>query len=291
MDSVGDSSLCGRGAGCSSLGPGISAGVRGEPRRGGQIVDHGIRHTGVDLTFQVGEQVILPIAVTVIGIVEPVGDGPPWSGLILQGQGPWTDFHFRLLGLTSTLNNGDSVPPGTSLRDLQDSGALWPGVRPYLHVELYHRGFRIDPKSQIGVIWPDHPSENPGAGVDMDNWHLHRLIQAGELAQDEGRLRETLDIYAEALLVLDWETSNPFLLRWTAEILSDLGDFEQAAEVQQRYLDQLEMELFYADGNLPDVALGPIAAVQSSQSLLIYIAHGTDNLGAYLAGQPTVIFD
>ena len=67
-----------------------------------------------------------------------------------------------------------------------------------------------------------------------------------------------------------------------------MGDFEQAAEVQQRYLDQLEMELFYADGNLPDVALGPIAAVQSSQSLLIYIAHGTDNLGAYLAGQPTV---
>ena len=181
--------------------------------------------------------------------------------------------------------------PGTSLGDLQDSGALWPGVRPYLHVELYHRGFRIDPKSQIGVIWPDRPSENPGAGVDMDNWHLHRLIQAGEVAQDEGRLRETLDIYAEALLVLDWETSNSFLLRWTAEILSDLGDFEQAAEVQQRYLDQLEMELFYADGNLPDVALGPIAAVQSSQSLLIYIAHGTDNLGAYLAGQPTVIFD
>ena len=43
------------------------------PVEGGQIVDHGIRHTGVDLTFQVGEQVILPIAVTVIGI---------WSSLL-----------------------------------------------------------------------------------------------------------------------------------------------------------------------------------------------------------------
>ena len=147
---------------------------------------------------------------------------------------------------------------------IQDPGIDFPGIRPYLHVEVYLNGQAVDPAEWGDIFWPDHPVENAGSDIHWDivDWPNRRLARQARRAWAAQDHAAAATLYRRALTF-----------------------------AQRILLAFLELELDFAEGALPSRTLGTIAAVPSPESLRIQIFHQMTNLHAYEAGEPTVIFD
>ena len=223
-----------------------------------EILDHGRRHTGVDLKFAVGEVVHAPIAGRIAWIVSDLTMESDWQGVVLEGDEPQADLTLRLLGLKPTVAWGDEVVAGQVIGHTQDAAADFPGIRPYLHVEIYLSGQRVDPTEWTERFWPDHPVVNAGADVDWDanDWPQQRVLDKAYEARVAGDHAAAVALYRQAPSLSDWEVSNTHLYRELAEVFAEAGKYRGALEIQRALVAFLELELEFAEGTLPSGCSG-----------------------------------
>ena len=113
--------------------------------KGFRIIDHDPNHTGIDLKFFVGEAVTSPIDGVVQHIVANSTVTSKWRGLVINGTDDEDELHLRLLGIAAAVELGAPIKSGEFIGRIQDASKDFPGLRPYLHLEVYKNGARIDP--------------------------------------------------------------------------------------------------------------------------------------------------
>lgn len=258
---------------------------------GDRVIDHRPYHIGVDLRFAVGEAVVLPWEATIISQVPSPGTLVGWGSVILEGRGEWADYTIRLLGIDSPHLTGDTLRPGDTIGTVLDPGQDWPGVEPHLHVDLYWKGESILSAPNAEAMWQGHPVFYPGENMNPAKWPTMTLRQKAVNAQAEGRIGDAIGLWYDALNAPDWESSDTWILSRISHLFAQRGDFAHAIEFQERYVELLELERRFSAGELPDIFLFAIGAVQSLESLDIWIMHATTNLDAYKAGQQTIFFE
>ena len=132
-----------------------------------------------------------------------------WQGVVLEGDEPQADLTLRLLGLKPTVAWGDEVVAGQVIGHTQDAAADFPGIRPYLHVEIYLSGQRVDPTEWTERFWPDHPVVNAGADVDWDanDWPQQRVLDKAYEARVAGDHAAAVALYRQASSLSDWKVT------------------------------------------------------------------------------------
>jgi len=165
---------------------------------------------------------------------------------------------------------------------------VFPGVKPYLHIEVYQDGKRIDPTNFIAARIENRPIVCPAVKVDY-NLKINNLIARAKGLEKDAKYLEAIDVYLEALKQPAWETTTTYILHYIADNYARLGNFAEAVRTQREMLRMLDYELKYSRGALPDKSLGVIAAVNTEESLSILIANHSANLKAYEENKQTYI--
>jgi tetratricopeptide (TPR) repeat protein len=259
-------------------------------------VDHSHYHMGRDVGCRPGERVTSPLRGVVAGFVAPVTPRSHWQGIVLRGTGRDAGLMVRILGIRPTVSIGTGVDTFTVIGRAQDARDDYSDLRPYLHVELYEGGIRTDPVDWLlGATsreWRErHPFMDPQAQSELFFRH-DQLLSAGLLRELAGDYGAAIRRYTEALDYPKWEDTQSEAYHYLARSQAALGDFEEATITQQALLALLEFELACSEGELPDHALGPVAACRGPDSLRLLIHNHTLNLRAYEARRQTVyIYD
>lgn len=245
-------------------------------------IDHGERHTGVDVRFTYGEQVLLNYPAEVIDLVQDTAAGPLWRGVVLRLAPPSADITFRLLGVTVSHRIGARVGGGVPIGFLQDGRSLWPRVLPHVHVEAYVNGVRVDPTPYINALWPGRPIENPGAD------YFRAADSRAQIASERAWAAFRNQQFAEAIPLFEvartrngWETGWFDLMGAQAHAHARTGDFTRATALQEQYVSILDLVLDFAAGHLPAPELGTISAAPSVQSATIKSERAKRTLDAY----------
>lgn len=241
--------------------------------KGFRIIDHDPNHTGIDLKFFVGEAVTSPIDGVVQHIVANSTVTSKWRGLVINGTDDEDELHLRLLGIAAAVELGAPIKSGEFIGRIQDASKDFPGLRPYLHLEVYKNGARIDPTEWASENWPRRTIFYPRRGMGSRSvpWANLRLLSEAKRLENLEDYEGAVVTYEKALRWPDWEVTNTAIYRWIAQTYALLGRFDAAARAQETYLQSLRLELQFSEGALPDASLGTIAAVQTPESLRIYI--------------------
>ena len=258
------------------------------------IINHNPRHTGIDLGSDPGETLRSPIDGLVLRIVKESLVKMTWTGIVLKGKDEMGDVAIRILGVAPTVTIGMAIKAGDAIGLAQDPSRDLSGLKPYIHLEVYRNGLLINPTQWAARLWPERAVTNPGTDLDWDalSWRqIGLMAEAGRRHHENNDYSGAIAVYRQALRLPDWEASNTHIHRRIAQAYALLDDYRAAVAAQETYLRLLRLELDYAEGAVPDPELGTIAAVQTPQSLRIYIGHEKDNLESYRLNQPTIIHD
>lgn len=251
------------------------------------VVDHEERHTGVDVKFAYGEQVLLNYPAEVIGLVQDTAAGARWPGVVLRLSPPSADIAFRLLGVTVSHRIGARVGGGVPVGFMQDPRSLWPRVLPHVHVEAYVNGMRVDPTPYINTLWPGRPIENPGADyVRTADSRAQIASERAWAAFRNQQFDEAIPLFDLARTLNGWETGWFDLLGAQAHAHARTGDFVRATALQEQYVAILDLVLDFAAGHLPAPELGTISSAPSVQSATIKSDRAKRTLEAYRNRDP-----
>jgi len=253
---------------------------------GGEVINHGPWHTGVDLDSSPGEKLTFPIASEVMRIETDLVSS--WRGIILRGTGDYSGYKFRLLGLQPFVEPGATIGKNTIIGEVQDPRHEFPDLNPYIHFEVYENDTLIDPTPLASEFFPDRKIVNPGAKSSFMFPH-YKLLNEAAAWRGDGEIELEIIAYEKALKLPDWETIPIFALHHLADSYASIGDFENAVRVQEKLVRVLRLQLEFAAGKVPSAELGVIAAVNREQSLNILINAQTMNLDAYKANEQTAI--
>lgn len=252
----------------------------------GKIVNHSPFHTGIDVFSTPSEKVYSVIVGKILRIESDDKSG--WRGLTIEGTANDAKYTVRMLGIIPIVNEGSEVDLQTAIGVAQDPGTVFPGVKPYLHIEVYQDGKRIDPTNFIAARIKNRPIVHPAAKVGY-NLKINDLIAKAKDLEKETKYLEAIDVYLEAMKQPVWETTATYILHYIADNYARLGNFAEAVKTQREMLKTLDYELKYSSGALPDKSLGVIAAVNTEESLRILIANHSANLKAYEESKQTYI--
>jgi tetratricopeptide (TPR) repeat protein len=256
------------------------------PPTSGRIIDHSPFHTGVDVFSKPSEKIYSPIVGNVIRIER--AENVNWHGIIIKGIDDDSNYTLRILGIKPLINVAAKVDARTILGIAEDPGIDFPGIKPYLHFELYQDGKRIDPIKFVTDRLPHRSIIDAAIGVDYDSKIIQLLNKAKNLGKD-AKYSEAINLYLEALKYPSWETTNTYILHYIADNYAQLGKFAEAVKTQKEMLKRLNYELEYSLGSLPDKSLGIIAAVNTEESLRVLIGNHSMNQKAYEEKKQTYI--
>jgi len=252
----------------------------------GKIINHSPFHTGIDVFSEPGEKVYSVIVGKVLRVESD--DKSSWRGLIIGGMANDVNYTVRMLGITPIIDVGSKVDLQTAIGVAQDPGIVFPGVKPYLHIEVYRDGKRIDPTNFIAARIKNRPIVHPAVEVDY-NLKINDLVAKAKSLEKDSKYLEAIDVYLQALKQPAWETTTTYIMHYIADNYAQLGKFAEVVKTQREMLRMLDYELKYSSGALPDKSLGVIAAVNTEESLRILIANHSANLKAYEENKQTYI--
>jgi hypothetical protein len=253
---------------------------------GSRIIDHSSFHTGVDVMSKPGEKIFSMIVGKVIRLEG--AENANWHGIIIKGTDDDSIYTLRILGVRPSIEAEAKTDAQTIIGVAEDPGIDFPGIKAYLHIELYQNGKRIDPTKFIASRLKDRPMVHPATAVDVDS-RIDQLVYKAKNLEKESKYFEAIDVYTEALRCPSWESTNTNILHYIADNYARLGKFTEAVKVQKDMLMKLTSELNYSAGALPDKSLGVIAAVNTEESLRVLIANHSANLKAYEENKQTYI--
>jgi hypothetical protein len=253
---------------------------------GGRIIDHSPFHTGVDVFSKPSEKIYSVIVGKVISIEG--AENVNWHGIIVKGSNDDSKYIVRMLGIKPLIDVGAKVDTRTVLGFAEDPGIDFPGIKPYLHFELYQDNKRIDPTKFVAERLRDRPIIDPAVGIDY-NSKINQLVNRAKNLEREKKYFEAINVYREALKYPSWETTNTYILHYIADNYAQLGEFTEAVKTQKEMLQRLNYELEYSLGSLPNKSLGVIAAVNTEESLRVLIGNHSLNLKAYKEKKQTYL--
>lgn len=253
---------------------------------GGRIIDHSPFHTGVDVFSKPGEKIYSMIVGKVIRIEG--AENVNWHGIIIKGSDDDSNYTVRILGIKPLIDVEAKVNVRTVLGIAEDPGIDFPGIKPYLHFELYQDGKRIDPTQFVVERLRGRSIIDPAIWIDY-NSKINQLVNRAKNLEGERKYFEAINVYMEALKYPSWETTNTYILHYIADNYARLGKFTEAARTQKEMLQKLNYELEYSLGSLPNKSLGVIAAVNTEESLRVLIGNHLMNLKAYEEKKQTYI--
>ena len=256
------------------------------PPTPGRIIDHSPFHTGVDVFSKPGEKIYSPIVGKVIRIEG--AENVNWHGIIIKGSDDDSNYTLRILGIKPLIDVEAKVDARTILGTAEDPSIDFPGIKPYLHFELYQDGKRIDPIKFVAERLRDRSIIDAAVGIDYDSKIIQLVNKAKNLGK-EAKYFEAINVYMEALKYPSWETTNTYILHYIADNYAQLGKFTEAVKRQKEMLQRLNYELEYSLGSLPNKSLGVIAAVNTEESLRVLIGNHSMNLKAYEEKKQTYI--
>ncbi|MBM3507439.1 MAG: hypothetical protein FJX64_06910 [Alphaproteobacteria bacterium] len=267
--------------------PQLPPGLQACPTPDCRVIDHGERHTGVDVRFAVGEQVTRNYPAEVIALVRDPLTGDHWGGAVFRLAPPSESFVFRFVGIAVPHAVGTKLEAGAAVGIVQDPKALWPRVLPHVHVEVYLAGVLANPEPYAETLWPGRSIEDPGIEYFRAEDSPAQVAEARAWAAfDAGRFAEAIPLFETARVLIGWETGWQDIIPAHAHSYARTGDFARAVALQERYVAVMELLRDYASHRLPDPELGVIAAVSNVQSVTIRLARGRDNLQAYRNRDP-----
>ena len=114
-------------------------------------MDHSAKHTGIDLAFAPGTRIASPMNGIVMQSLGSAGARSACHGLVVRSTEVDGSTIIRLLGIRPAIKAGQAVRTGDLLGVSQNAADDLPGLRPYLHVEVYKIGRRIDPTDWMGA--------------------------------------------------------------------------------------------------------------------------------------------
>ncbi|MDH5409362.1 MAG: M23 family metallopeptidase, partial [Gammaproteobacteria bacterium] len=209
-----------------------------------------------------------------------------WQGLVIEGIGSDSKYSARILGIRPSVKTGDSIEKGSVLGSTQDPRDQFNDLSPYLHIELYLNGKRIDPTKFVMEKIKTRPLIHPGRNSRF-NFKHNRLVSEALQLEKTNKHDLAIEKYKQSLNYPSWESSNTYVMHYIANNYAKIGAFKKAVIVQNNMLHILKQELNYALGNLPSKKLGIIAASNSEQSLRILISNHSLNLEAYKSKKQT----
>jgi len=252
----------------------------------GRIIDHSPFHTGVDVFSKPGEKIYSPIVGKVTRIED--GENVNWHGIIIKGSDDDSNYTLRILGIKPLIDVEAKVDARTILGIAEDPSIDFPGIKPYLHFELYQDGKRIDPIKFVAERLRGRSIIDAAIGIDYNSKIIQLVNKAKNLGK-EGKYFEAINVYMGALKYPSWETTNTYILHYIADNYAQLGKFAEAVKTQKEMLQRLNYELEYSLGSLPNKSLGVIAAVNNEESLHVLIGNHSMNLKAYEEKKQTYI--
>jgi hypothetical protein len=254
-------------------------------------IDHERLHLGSDVSCRPGESVTAPLRGWVRRHIQSITPGDSWRGIVIQGAGSDDGRLVRILGLEPLVPVGSYVDTTDTIGMAQDVRVRFRDLRPYLHVELYNGGRRMDPYSWLEGVshaeWGARFFLAPDRDSDYQFPHA-TFLNEGLRLETARRFDDALAQFQLALDRPQWEVNSTLVHHLLARVHAGSGRFQEAARIQERLLELLRLELECAGGSLPDPALGTIAAVRSPESLRLLIFHHELNLAAYRQGRDTV---
>jgi len=253
---------------------------------GGKKIDHSTFHTGIDVFSKPGEKVYSIIVGKVLRVESD--EKSSWRGLTIKGIGDDVNCTVRILGINPITDVGTKVDLQTVIGIAQDPSIEFPGIKSYLHIELYQDGKRVDPTKFIASRLKDRPMIHPAVGIDYDR-KINQLVASAKNLEKETKYAEAINVYLEALKQPTWEATNTYILHYIADNYAQLGKFTEAVKTQKEMLTKLNFELEYSRGFLPNIRLGVIAAVNTEESLYVLIGNHSANLNAYEEKKQTYI--
>ena len=102
-------------------------------------------HRGIDIVFTAGQNVYSPIDGVVTRRAFPYADDLRYSGVLITGNGIWTDFDAMMFYMTLTATVGTNIAAGSQVGIAQDLGTKYPGITNHIHFELRYNGMVVDP--------------------------------------------------------------------------------------------------------------------------------------------------
>jgi len=233
----------------------------------GKAVDDRAYPTGVDLAFPPNVPVALARAAVVVRADRPPARQPGWPSMVvdLMGEGP--ALTLRLVGVAASLRPGERSEAGRPLGSTADASQLWPGLPNHITLEVYRDGRRVDPRPLAIRLLPQgiplDPRPPANAAATWPQWQLRQEAYAAARSDPrtaQARLRA-------ALRYPGWKASNLDLAEDLGLAAAAAGDRSAQAAAARRMAQLARAELSYAQGQLPDLLLGPVSAARHPQYL------------------------
>jgi hypothetical protein len=156
---------------------------------GGKKINHSPFHTGIDVFSKPSEKVYSMIVGKVLRIESD--EKSSWCGLTIKGNNDDVNYAVRILGINPITDVETKVDLQTAIGIAQDPSIDFPGIKPYLHIELYQDGKRIDPTNFIVSRLKDRPMVHPAVGIDC-NRKINQLVDSAKGLEREKNMQKQL---------------------------------------------------------------------------------------------------